>query len=246
MDVLVVSDIHANLEALRAVLDDAGRYDALWFLGDAVGYGPDPEACVQLLIERSPAIWLAGNHDHAALGKLDVSDFNPEARAAAEWTAGQLSDAVRARLNACVPRIDDAGADVTFVHASPRSPVREYILNAALAEAAFDGFSGPLCLFGHTHVPAAYDEAVDGASRHPLTPDAPLDLTGGRWLVNPGSVGQPRDGDPRASYLRLTAHADGRRSVTLRRVAYDIAATQAKILAAGLPPRLAARLEFGW
>ncbi|MFN8423423.1 MAG: metallophosphoesterase family protein [Anaerolineae bacterium] len=211
-----------------------------------MGYGPDPEACVQLLIERSPSIWLAGNHDHAALGKLDVSDFNPEARTAAEWTAGQLSDAVRARLNACVPRIDDAGADVTFVHASPRSPVREYILNAALAEAAFDGFSGPLCLFGHTHVPAAYDEAVDGASRHPLTPDAPLELTGGRWLVNPGSVGQPRDGDPRASYVRLTEHADGRRSVTLRRVAYDIAATQAKILAAGLPPRLAARLEFGW
>lgn len=246
MDVVVVSDIHANLEALRAVLADAGRFDALWFLGDAVGYGPDPEACVQILIEHAPAVWLAGNHDHAALGKLDVSDFNPEARAAAEWTAGQLSDAVRARLNACTPRVDDARRDITFVHASPRSPIREYILNAALAEAAFESFSGALCLFGHTHVPAAYDEAIDGAARHPLTPGVPLSLSGGRWLLNPGSVGQPRDGDARASYLRLTEDADGQRTVTLHRVAYDIASTQAKILAAGLPPRLAARLEFGW
>lgn len=246
MDAIVLSDIHANLEALDAVLADAVRFDALWFLGDAVGYGPDPEACVQRLIDLAPAIWLAGNHDHAALGKIDIDDFNPEARDAVRWTASQLSDAARRRLDACPPRVDLASPDVTFVHASPRSPVREYILNAAVAEAAFESFSGPLCLFGHTHVPAVYDEAVDGAMRLPLGPDVPVALDGGRWLVNPGSVGQPRDGDPRASYLRLTLAPDGRRTAVLRRVAYDIAATQAKILAAGLPPRLAARLEFGW
>ncbi|MCC7018944.1 MAG: metallophosphoesterase family protein [Ardenticatenales bacterium] len=246
MDVVVLSDIHANIEALDAVMAHAGPFDEVWFLGDAVGYGPDPEACVQRLIDVAPTVWLAGNHDHAALGKLDVSDFNPEAREAAEWTTAQLSDAVRARLNACLPRLDDAARDITFVHASPRSPIREYILNAALAEAAFDSFSGPLCLFGHTHVPAAYDEAIDGAVRHPLIAETPLSLVGGRWLLNPGSVGQPRDGDARASYLRLTnTDADGW-SATLQRVPYDIEATQAKILAAGLPPRLAARLEFGW
>ena len=100
MDVIVLSDIHANLEALRAVLAHAGRFDALWFLGDAVGYGPDPEPCVQRLMALAPAVWLAGNHDHAALGKLDLSDFNPEAREAAEWTMAQLSDAVRTRLGA--------------------------------------------------------------------------------------------------------------------------------------------------
>mgnify|MGYP001218408943 CR=1 FL=1 len=246
MDAIVLSDIHANLEALDAVLADAGRFDAAWFLGDAVGYGPDPEACVQRLIDLGPAVWLAGNHDHAALGKLDIDDFNPEAREAVHWTVSQLSEAARARLDRCLPRHTLASPDVTFVHASPRSPVREYILNPAVAEAAFESFSGPLCLFGHTHVPAAYDEAIDGAMRHPLAPDAPLSLAGGRWLVNPGSVGQPRDGDPRASYLRLTFAPDGSVSAVLRRVAYDIAATQAKIVAAGLPPRLAARLEFGW
>ena len=179
MIVLILSDIHANREAFEAVLAHAGAFDRLWFLGDAVGYGPDPNACVERLLELAPEVWLAGNHDHAALGKLDLSTFNPEARRAAEWTGDQLSAAA----------------------------------------------------------------LPDGAFRWPYVLDEALPLADSRWLINPGGVGQPRDGDPRASYARLDLE---RRQLTFHRVAYAIPTVQRKILAAGLPPRLAARLDYGW
>jgi diadenosine tetraphosphatase ApaH/serine/threonine PP2A family protein phosphatase len=244
MQVVVLSDIHANLEALEAVLQDAGRWDALWFLGDIVGYGPDPMACIERLAAERPAYWLAGNHDLAALGAVDTEQFNPEAKRSAEWTAERLDDGARAALAALHAEATVAGLSTQLVHGSPRHPVWEYILNAVTAAENFPAATEPLCLFGHTHVPVAYEEGVDGALRVPMAAGSTLRLeAGARYLVNPGSVGQPRDGDPRASYARFDADA---RSIELRRVPYDIRATQAKILAAGLPERLAARLDFGW
>jgi predicted phosphodiesterase len=242
MTVLVLSDIHANLEALEAVLAHAAPFDRVWFLGDAVGYGPDPNACVERLAALAPEVWLAGNHDWAALGRLDLSTFNPDPRLAAEWTAAQLTPSVRERLAAAEPRLDRPARDLTFVHASPRHPLWEYILDAGTARENFAHFDTGLCLFGHTHVPVVYEEAVDGVLRRPCELDRPMTSDELRWLVNPGSVGQPRDGDPRASYLTISNGG----ALTFQRVAYEIPAVQAKILAAGLPPRLAARLEVGW
>lgn len=212
MTVLILSDIHANLEALEAVLAHAGAFDRLWFLGDAVGYGPDPNACVERLLALKPEVWLAGNHDWAALGKLDLADFNPEARRAAEWTGEQLNPEARAVLDAVVPRLNMTDQDVTLVHGSPRGPIWEYILDAGTAYENFDQFTTSMCLFGHTHVPTAFEEHPDGAYRWRYALDEPLALNGSRWLINPGSVGQPRDGDPRASYARLDVT---RKQVTL-------------------------------
>jgi diadenosine tetraphosphatase ApaH/serine/threonine PP2A family protein phosphatase len=246
MTALVISDVHANLEALEAVLADvAGQgYDELWFLGDIVGYGPDPNACVERVRGLSPSVWLAGNHDWAALGKLNLDAFNPEARLAAEWTGAELTAENRAFLDSLLPQGEDAARHLDFVHGSPRHPLWEYILDAGVAAASFEAFDGPLCFFGHTHIPVAYAEGVDGVER--VRPQGGMALAldqAARWLLNPGSVGQPRDGDPRAAYGLMDLRA---RTFQLQRVEYDVEAVQAKILAAGLPPRLAARLKFGW
>lgn len=243
MRIGILSDIHANLEALEAVLAHAGSFERLWFLGDAVGYGPDPNACVERLAELEPEVWLAGNHDWAAIGKLDLSQFNPDARRAAEWTGAALSPASRARLEAVAPRAECPAEDVTLVHGSPRAPIWEYILDIGTAAENFALFDSALCFFGHTHVPVVYEEGVDGAMRLRFEPGKALAPNGARWLVNPGGVGQPRDGDPRSSYLRFDPE---RRQLTFHRVAYPIPTVQRKILAAGLPEALAARLDFGW
>jgi diadenosine tetraphosphatase ApaH/serine/threonine PP2A family protein phosphatase len=243
MPILVLSDVHANLEALEAVLDHAGPVDGVWFLGDAVGYGPDPNLCVERLRSLSPDIWLAGNHDWAALGRLDLAEFNPEARMAAEWTAERLSEEVRQELERVEPRLDPEDLPITMVHGSPRHPIWEYILDAATATQNFDHFDRGLCFFGHTHVPTVYEEAVDGAVRVPLTAGLSIVFDDVRRMINPGSVGQPRDGDPRASYL---LYDEENAWVTFHRVAYDLKITQEKILKAGLPARLAARLDYGW
>jgi diadenosine tetraphosphatase ApaH/serine/threonine PP2A family protein phosphatase len=240
---LVLSDVHANLEALEAVLADAGPVDEVWFLGDAVGYGPDPNACVERLMALKPQWWLAGNHDLAALGHMDLADFNPEARLAAEWTGRALNPAVRQQLEQVTPRLDLPGERYTLVHGSPRHPVWEYILDVGTATENFEAFDTPIAFFGHTHVPVIYEQALDGTLRLPVPLGQPLKPGEGRRLINPGSVGQPRDGDPRASYLLLDVDTG---AVTFRRVAYDIAVVQAKILDAGLPPRLASRLALGW
>jgi predicted phosphodiesterase len=243
MTVLVLSDIHGNLEALDAVLSHARGFDALWFLGDAVGYGPDPNACVERLITLEPAIWLAGNHDWAALDKLDASGFNPDAKRAVDWARDTLDDTVRDRLLQAEPRVDLPKQQLTLVHGSPRHPIWEYILDASTAMENFGHFESRTCFFGHTHVPVVYEEGVDGTLRHLVDSDEPRPLGRTRSLVNPGSVGQPRDGDPRASYAVYDPDA---RTVTFHRVPYDIASVQEKILAAGLPASLAARLDYGW
>ena len=174
---------------------------------------------------------------------MDLAEFNPDARTAAQWTGRKLSGAVRARLEALAPRAETEDGRFTLVHGSPRYPVWEYILDAGTATENFELFEAPIGLFGHTHVPVIYEQTVDGALRLALALDRPFAPDEGRRLINPGSVGQPRDGDPRASYLLLEPETG---AVTFRRIAYDIDAVQEKILRAGLPSRLAARLDFGW
>ncbi|MCW5853557.1 MAG: metallophosphoesterase family protein [Anaerolineae bacterium] len=243
MRILVLSDIHANLAAFEAVLAHAGSFDRVWCLGDIVGYGPDPNECVERVRELRRYQCLAGNHDWAALGKLDLSDFNTDARLAALWTRQQLTPDNRAFLDARLEYIGPLEDRYTLVHGSPRYPIWEYILDEAIAAENFPYFSTQVCLVGHTHVPVIYAETPAGvrALRPPL--DKPHPLGDQRLIINPGSVGQPRDGDPRASYLLLDVDAS---TVTYRRVDYPIEVTQEKMAVVGLPPRIIARLEYGW
>lgn len=242
MRVLVLSDIHANLAALDQVLDEAGEWDTVWCLGDVVGYGPEPNACVARLRDLQPEYWLAGNHDWAALGKLDIADFNPMARLAALWTRQQLTPANVAFLET-LPTYVRASDQFTLTHGSPRHPIWEYVLNTRTAAANFAHFDTPYCLVGHTHVPAIYRQLNGRVNVPAHSLGEPVQLANGRSIINPGGVGQPRDGDPRASYLMLDTEA---LTVTYHRVAYPIQETQARMTQAGLPSRLITRLSYGW
>lgn len=240
MRIAVVSDIHSNLVALDAVLAHAGTVDGVWHLGDVVGYGPDPDGVVARLIEVG-AVGVRGNHDAAALGGPEIEWFNPEARAAAAWTRDTIDGATRAWLSALPER--HAIDRMTLVHGSPRDPIREYVSSPGIALDNLAVLETDFGLHGHTHVPVAFCLGTDGPLRVVSpAPGGTLQLDGQRALVNPGSVGQPRDGDPDASYLVLDPDAA---TVTWHRVAYDIPAVQAAIRAAGLPGRLADRLAFG-
>ena len=235
----MVSDIHSNLLALDAVLAKIGSVDAVWHLGDVVGYGPEPDAVVDRL-KALTAIGVRGNHDAAAIGGTEIDWFNPEARAAMEWTREAISESTRTWLAALPQRRVES--DFTLVHGSPRDPTWEYVTSAALARAGLSAISTEHGLHGHTHVPIAFTE-VDGRMRT-LAPRAgnTVALGEGRTLLNPGSVGQPRDRDPRASYLILDLVT---KTATWGRVAYDVAAVGALMRAAGLPARLADRLLVG-
>jgi len=239
MRTLVLSDIHGNKEALDAVIADAGVVDQIWCLGDIVGYGPEPAACLAWVRAHCDIV-LSGNHDYAAFEPSVVRDFNPNAARAADWTRAQLSPEEVAYLRSLPSLIEAAG--VTLAHASPADPIWTYILSVIDARDAFSAFSGALCFVGHTHVAACYAEAEGEIERLPFVNDEPFSLAGGRFIINPGSVGQPRDRDPRAAYLW---YDDASESVVWKRVAYDIGSVQAKILAAGLPDRLASRLALG-
>ncbi|MGH2465571.1 MAG: metallophosphoesterase family protein [Candidatus Limnocylindrales bacterium] len=203
MRVAVLSDIHANIRALDAILARMGKVDAVWQLGDVVGYGPDPDAVVDRLRELK-ARGVRGNHDLAATGDEVIRDFNADARAAMEWTRRTIRPATLEWLAALPPRLTIG--DWSLVHASPRDPTWEYILTDEAAAANLAILPTIKGLFGHTHLPIAYLQS-DGSPGDitTLTPDpgTTLALGRGRALVNPGSVGQPRDGDPRASGLLL-------------------------------------------
>jgi len=236
----VLSDIHGNLEALRAVLADAADHaDDVLCLGDVVGYGADPGACVDLVGARARAV-VAGNHEHAVTGVLEMTWFNRYARAAAEWTRDRLDRECAAYLEALplVAELDDA----TLVHASPRQPDEwDYLVTADDGVAAFGAFATRLCFVGHSHQPAMWSFGSSGPDHERGDVDVALDA-GRRYIVNVGSVGQPRDRDPRASYAVWDLDA---RRVRVRRVAYDIGAARAKIEAAGLPQFLSDRLAAG-
>jgi diadenosine tetraphosphatase ApaH/serine/threonine PP2A family protein phosphatase len=238
---LIISDIHANLAALEAVLDDAPPFDEVWCLGDLVGYGPEPNECIQR-VRALPHTSLAGNHDWAALGKLDLNSFNAIARAANEWTQQQLTASSRAYLMGLSPSLQRG--DFTLAHASPREPVWEYIMAASTAYQNFEHFSTSFCLVGHTHVPVVFElDEEDDRCRALLPPLLePLKLGERRAIINPGSVGQPRDGDPRAAYAILDTDE---MTFQFRRVAYPIRTTQEHMRAEGLPRRLIDRLQVG-
>jgi len=239
MRIAVVSDVHSNLVALDAVLTHAGAVDAVWHLGDIVGYGPDPNGVVARLAEVG-AIGVRGNHDAAAIGGLEIEQFNPEARAAMEWTRAAIDGTTRAWLEAQPLRRQDGAFGL--VHGSPRDPTWEYLTSAAIARASFGAMDTPHGLNGHTHIPVAF--ILDGDRIDAIRPrdGDRLALGDRRGLLNPGSVGQPRDGDPAASYLVLDPEAG---VATWHRVGYDIAAVQAAMVGAGLPRRLAERLGHG-
>lgn len=236
----VLSDIHANLEALTAVLADAAAHaDALLCLGDTVGYGADPAPCVDVVAERCQAV-VGGNHEHGVVGLLDLGWFNGNARAAAEWTAERLDDDQRAWL-AALPLVREI-EDATLVHASPRHPEEwDYLLSADDGYAAFSAFATRLCFVGHSHLPGVWSQGSSGRDYRAGLADVELE-PGRRYIVNVGSVGQPRDHDPRAAYAVWDVAA---RRVRLRRVPYDVATARRKILAAGLPAFLGDRLPSG-
>ena len=240
MIVAVVSDIHSNLEALEAVLADAEKQGSskLWCLGDVVGYGADPNpVCDRLRAEAHAAV--AGNHDWAASGKMTLGYFNAAAAAAAEWTTAQLSPASKEWL-ASLP-LEHVEDGVRLVHGSPSEPEAwQYVLSVAEAEGELAAFPESVCLIGHSHFPGAFEG--DGTRVRYSRTDRVRLLPSYRYLVNVGSVGQPRDGDPRACYLLLDTE---KQEIVHRRVPYDIAAAQRKILGAGLPPFLATRLAQG-
>jgi len=238
----VVSDVHANLEALEVVLADLDTRgpDAVVCLGDFVGYGPDPVSCVERLRSRLAGA-VVGNHDRAAIEQLDIATFNPFASAAILWTRERLTDEVRHFLGA-LPETHHTSAFLA-VHGSPRNPVEEYLLDEVAARESFEAAEFQLCLVGHTHVPGVFVHDGERVAALPLVPDEPCELMAThRYIINVGSVGQPRDGDPRAAYLWLD---EGAGTATLVRLDYPLQKTQEKMTAAGLPPVLAERLAFG-
>jgi len=239
----ILADIHANLAAFTAVLDDIerrGGVDEIWCLGDVVGYNPDPHQCIELLRQHKH-ICVAGNHDWAAIGKLDTSDFNPDAAAACHWTAHQLSPEDVQYLESLPPVIERG--DFTLVHGSPREPIWEYLVSTVGARQNFAHFESQYCLVGHSHVPLIFEHNETGDCLFSEFPaDSVLTLAENRLIINPGGVGQPRDGDPRASYAIYDEEA---KSISHYRIPYDVGATQSRMLEYGLPKRLAARLSYG-
>lgn len=246
MPVAVITDIHANLPALEAVLAGAEkrRVGEIWCLGDVVGYGADPDACTELVSERCD-VCLVGNHDLAVLGELDIASFSEAAAAAVEWTREQIGDGAREFLRRLDPALQRRG--IGLFHASPRDPVWEYVLSIEQASACLDTQPERLALIGHSHVALFFSrDPEDGGLSETRGAQAEqglkLDLGQGRWLLNPGSVGQPRDEDPRAAWLELDPE-NGR--ARYHRVEYDIDRAAASIVDAGLPKRLADRLFVG-
>ena len=243
MRIAVLSDIHSNLVALEAVLAHAGAVDAVWHLGDIVGYGPDPDGVVARLADLG-AIGVRGNHDAAAVGGHEIDSFNREARQAMEWTRANISTTTYAWL-AALPQRRVEGA-MTLVHGSPLDPTWEYVTDERSARENIAALETTHGLHGHTHVPVAWFGRM-GDPRARVQGEVTVDgdtrtFDGRRAFLNPGSVGQPRDGDPRASYLILDPDAG---AATWHRVPYDIDAVAAAMGAAGLPARLADRLSYG-
>jgi diadenosine tetraphosphatase ApaH/serine/threonine PP2A family protein phosphatase len=246
MRCLIISDIHSNLAAFEAVLQDVEqrrtRYDIVWCLGDVVGYGPDPNECIELL-RTLPHICLAGNHDWAVLGKLGIETFHENAAFAVEWTRARLTAPNLTYLRAR-PDKDQQG-EFLLVHASPREPIWEYVLDVNVAEENFGYMTSMCALVGHTHVPVLFvkDGRTQVVHAAMASPGSPIALKhGSNYIINPGGVGQPRDGDPRAAYAVLDTSA---LTWTQFRIEYPIRHTQDKMRAEGFPNRLIERLDYG-
>jgi predicted phosphodiesterase len=236
--VVVLSDIHANLAALEAVLAaiDASPPDEIWCLGDLVGYGARPNECCELVRERA-TVCLGGNHDLAVRGTIDLRDFSGDAGVAAKWTTGVIDEESLAFLQTL--DVQGTAHGIALYHGSARDPIWEYVLSDDAAAVTLMLTDAPTVLVGHSHVALGVSSTLSGGFAPQGTT---IDLAAARWLLNPGSVGQPRDGDPRAAYLTLDLETH---TASFERVEYDIPRTQAEIRAAGLPEVLAHRLETG-
>ena len=242
MRTLIVADIHSNLEAFTSVVEDAqqrGGFDQIWCLGDLVGYGPDPGPCIDLL-RQFPHTSVAGNHDRAAVGLLSLDDFNPYAAAACRWTSSQLSLEHKQFLTSLL-EVEHNG-DFTLVHGSLRAPLWEYLLSPVVAAATFRMLTSRFCLVGHSHIPFLCHEEGSQCSFYAFPEEETLTWPEGRWIINPGGVGQPRDNDPRPSYA---IYDDEAGAITRYRVHYQIAVTQDKMRRANLPAYLIERLDHG-
>jgi predicted phosphodiesterase len=242
MRILVISDIHANLTALDAVLNEVGEVDKTWCLGDLVGYGPDPNECISRIQSLPNLSCILGNHDAAALNLIDTNSFNPEARRAIHWTQNALTKSSRTFLRNLPETLKfDA---VTLSHGSPRHPVWEYLLDTHTALINFDYFETNFCFVGHTHLPVTY-HLRDGSRAVGLTiptPNSEVNMIP-REILNPGSVGQPRDRDPRSAYA---IYETEQMTWGYFRAAYDVKAVQDRMVAVGLPERHIKRLSAGW
>lgn len=242
MRTLIVSDIHANLTAFEAVLADAGRVDRVWCLGDVVGYGPDPNECIALLRQQPEMRCIMGNHDAALMGYIDLRTFNDQAARAVIIQAQLLTQESRDFLELLdiVTVINEEG--ITLAHGSPRDPIWEYMVSSRIASENFSAYTTQICLVGHSHIPSIFIENV-GDRPQILTPQhADRWRSDKRFILNPGSVGQPRDRNPKASYVIWDDEDD---TWLFRRAAYDVESVQARILALGIPSRHASRLSQG-
>ncbi len=239
----ILSDIHANLVAFQTVLEDMetrGGFDEIWCLGDIVGYGPEPHACIKLL-QQYKNVSVAGNHDYAAIGRIDISSLNTDAAIACRWTARQLTSEDVDYLQNLAVKLTQG--NFTLVHGSPRQPLRQYLISAVDANDNFSYFDTKFCLVGHSHVPLVFRQDKNGNCFAAGIPDTmQLEQEDHRLIVNPGGVGQPRDGDSRASYALYDSDAQ---VVHHYRVGYDIGATQKRMMECGLPVSLGLRLNYG-
>jgi len=243
MRILVMSDVHANYTALMAVLKDAGEVDETWCLGDLVGYGPDPNAVVEEIRDIKNLTCLLGNHDVAAIGKMPLDTFNGDAKKSLLYHEKVISASNMDYMNS-LPSKTKVRGEATLAHGSPRDPLWEYILNTLAARLNFDHFETPWCFVGHSHIQClfALDEKNDRVTLEQVKPDVTISLRR-KLILNPGSVGQPRDRDPRAAYAIYDTEA---RTWTPRRAEYNIAEVQERIRSAGLPEKHAARIAEGW
>ena len=245
--VLLLSDIHGNLPALETVLRDAGErteFASVWVLGDSVGYGAQPNEVVERLRSLPHLAMVKGNHEAAAIGEISIANFNPSAAAAAAWTADALTAETRDFLTDLPLAIVESG--ITLCHGTPRNPIWEYMFTSQTADLNLDHFDTPGCIHGHTHIPSVFGRDTSANWRVIQAHDGDVfQLEHTRWFVNPGSVGQPRDGDPRASYALLRLEEQGVPQIQFHRAEYDIAQAQDLILDAELPSTLAYRLSVG-
>ena len=243
MRVLVMSDIHANYTALETVIQDAGQVDETWCLGDLVGYGPDPNAVVEQVRELTHLTCIMGNHDMAVIGKMALESFNGDARRSLMWTENVLNADNMNFLHA-LPQSTKVRGEVTMAHGSPRDPLWEYVLNTLTARLNFDHFDTPFCFIGHSHVQSMFllNEANDRVTLESVKVNQLFTLIP-RMIVNPGSVGQPRDRDPRAAYAIYNTET---REWEARRVEYNIKEVQQRLRESGLPEKHALRLAEGW
>lgn len=240
MRTLIISDIHANLTAFEAVLSDAGSYDQVWCLGDVVGYGPDPNECIALLRKQPGLRCIMGNHDAALMGYIDLHTFNDQAAKAVTIQSELLSQESRDFLELLEIVIEEG--EITFAHGSPREPIWEYVVSARVANENFSAYLTQICLVGHSHIPSIF---VQNPHSRPsiLTPqNADRWRSDKRFILNPGSVGQPRDRNPKAAYVIWDDQDD---TWLFKRVAYDIESVQKRILELGIPSRHATRLSQG-